>query len=458
MIKASPRLIFLELNEVNFDHVRFYCDQGRLPSLAKLIAKHGIIETTSEQRYEELEPWIQWVSAHTGLSYAEHRVFRLGDIHGHTIPQVWEVLEQAGKKVGAISPMNAANRCAEPAFFVPDPWTRGTVSGPFLLGRLYDAISQAVNDNAEGRLDAQSLIWLLIGFARFSRARRYVDYARNVLNVARGRSWAKALFLDQLLADIYLDLMDRENPEFSSLFLNAAAHIQHHYMFNSRAYDGAMRNPAWYIREVDDPVYEVYQCYDKIVGEILRKHSDKRIMIGTGLHQDPHENATFYWRLRDHAEFLERHAISFANIQPRMSRDFLVGFDAPEAAWKAERTLNSFLAQDGSPLFEVENRGDELFVMLAWPHDIGPGFVYHFDGGERRGLRDDVAFVAIKNGQHNGIGYLIDTGQNVGQNERIPLTRVPNLICEALDLDWEILLRDNFRSSPVSYSQVSPQR
>ena len=457
MNKANSSLIFLELNEVNFEYVRRYCDLGRLPTLTKLIARHGIIETTSEQRYEELEPWIQWVSAHTGLSYAEHRLFRLGDIHRHSIPQVWEVLEQAGRKVGAISPMNAANRCAAPSFFLPDPWTKGKVSGPLLLVKLFDAISQAVNDNAEGRLDTSTLFWLIAGFARFSRVRRCYDYARYVVSAARGKSWSKAIFLDRLLADAYLGLMDRDKPDFSSLFLNAAAHIQHHYMFNSRAYYGAMRNPSWYIRDVDDPVLEVYECYDKIIGEILYRHSDKRIMIGTGLHQDPHENATFYWRLQDHAEFLERHSISFTNVQPRMSRDFLVGFDDPEAAWKAERTLNSFSAQDGSPLFEVENRGDELFVMLVWPHDIGPGFVYRFDGGERRGLRDDVAFVAIKNGQHNGIGYLIDTGRNAGQNEKIPLTRVPNLICEALCLDWD-LLRDNFRSSPASHSQVSPQR
>lgn len=447
-------LIFLELNEVNFDYVRRYCEQGRLPTLAKLIERHGITETISEQNYEELEPWIQWVSAHTGLPYAEHRVFRLGDIHGHSIPQVWEVLEKAGKKIGAISPMNAANRCAEPAFFVPDPWTRGKVSGPFLLGKLYDAISQAVNDNAEGRLDASSLIWLITGFARFSRPRRYYDYARNVVSAARGNSWSKALFLDRLLADVYLDLMDRDGPEFSSLFLNAAAHIQHHYMFNSRAYEGTMKNPAWYIKEIDDPVFEAYQCYDKIIGELIDKHPSKRIMIGTGLHQDPHENATFYWRLRDHAEFLKRHAISFTNVKPRMSRDFLICFDNSDGARIAERSLYTLLAQDGSPLFQVENRGNELFVMLVWPHDIGPDFVYYFEGAERRGFRDDVAFVAIKNGQHNGIGYLIDTGRRAEPNEKIPLTSLPHLICEAFGLDWEYLVRNNFQNCPASLIQA----
>ena len=103
-------LIFLELNEVNFEFVRAYAGEGRLPTFANLIESHGFAVTESEQAYEQLEPWIQWVTAHTGKSFAEHGVFRLGDIVNHDLPQIWECFEQRGLRVGAVSPMNAKNR------------------------------------------------------------------------------------------------------------------------------------------------------------------------------------------------------------------------------------------------------------------------------------------------------------------------------------------------------------
>src|SRR6185295_3318181 len=118
---AHAPVLLLELNEVNFEYVQFYADRGLLPNLNACIQNHGLSYTTSEQKYEELEPWIQWVSAHTGLTFSEHGVFRLGDIVGHDIPQIWDRLEERGLKVGAVSPMNAKHRLRNAAFFLPDP-------------------------------------------------------------------------------------------------------------------------------------------------------------------------------------------------------------------------------------------------------------------------------------------------------------------------------------------------
>ena len=76
MNKSGKRLILLELNEINFDVVDQYLakDSARFPSLKKLLAGASI-RTSCEKKYEELEPWIQWVSVHTNKTYAEHGVF-----------------------------------------------------------------------------------------------------------------------------------------------------------------------------------------------------------------------------------------------------------------------------------------------------------------------------------------------------------------------------------------------
>ena len=104
------KLILLELNEINFDAVSFYIAKGEsLPGFIKLIDQ-GIITTSAEAEYENLEPWVQWPSVHTGKTFKEHNVFRLGDFVNSSNDQFFEKVEKAGYSVGAVSPMNASNK------------------------------------------------------------------------------------------------------------------------------------------------------------------------------------------------------------------------------------------------------------------------------------------------------------------------------------------------------------
>jgi len=403
------RLLFLELNEVNFEFVEHYARRGELPAFARLIDAHGYARTTSETVDERIEPWIQWFTVHTGLPYGEHKVFRLGDGPQSGARQIWEELSTRGLKVGAFSPMNAGNRLADAAFFVPDPWTRTSVAAPALMQRAYEAICQAVGDNAEGKIDGSSALRLALGLAAYSRPSNWLQYAR-LGTIGLRRHWARAVFLDRFLADCFLRLWKRTRPDFATLFLNGAAHIQHHYLFNSAAYQGPFRNPPWYLPPGMDPVLEVYRLYDRIVAECLALDPGMRVMMATGLHQDPVEEPVFYWRLRDHAAFLRRLGCEFERVEPRMSRDFLVGCADASQASRTENVLKRQRAPDGLPIFEVDNRGASLFVTLSYPHDIPPH------------LAADVVFVAIKNGRHNGIGYFLDSGARAApQDAPIPL-------------------------------------
>src|SRR5207248_3468402 len=132
---------------------------------------------------------------------------------------------------------------------------------------------------------------------------RWPAYVRLAMR-ARGRPWVKAIVLDELLGDLFISLLRRHKPQFASLFLNAGAHIQHHYLFNSSAYRGPRTNPKWYVPGGEDPLLEIYQAYDQLVAKIAQVYPSARLLIATGLHQEPYPNETFYWRLRDHAAFL----------------------------------------------------------------------------------------------------------------------------------------------------------
>ena len=411
------RTILVELNELNMEFVRRYVAAGHLATFGRLIDQHGLSETTSETRYEEIEPWIQWVTAHTGLPLLEHGVFRLGDICETQHRQIWEHLEELGLSVGAVSPMNAVNRTRRAAFFIPDPWTRTEVSGGRLVREFYRGLAQAVADNAKHRVELRSYLAIVMGWLAHFRSASLWRQLRAVRFQA-ARPWSRALFLDRLLADVFLTRWRRSRPAFASVFVNAAAHIQHHYMYSSTAYEGPNRNPDWYLPKGLDPLLDVYELYDEFLAELESLPGRPRLVIATGLHQDPQPEPVYYYRLRYHAAFLERLGIRASVVTPLMSRDFRLAFEDASQAAAAAQVLGSLHGRDGEALFSVDNRGSSLFVTLVYPHEISSPFVPMGTSGPLWDISRDVVFVALKNGRHNGVGYLLDTGSGINAPTR----------------------------------------
>ena len=139
-----------------------------LPGFIKLIDQ-GIITTSAEAEYENLEPWVQWPSVHTGKTFKEHNVFRLGDFVNSSNDQFFEKVEKAGYSVGAVSPMNASNKLNNPAYFIPDPWTRTPSDNSFFSKSITEAIVQAVNDNSKSKLTLKTILYLIMAFIALVR-------------------------------------------------------------------------------------------------------------------------------------------------------------------------------------------------------------------------------------------------------------------------------------------------
>ena len=135
-----------------------------------------------------------------------------------------------------------------------------------------------------------------------------------------------------------------------------------------------------------------------------------KLLVTTGLHQQPHEHLTFYWRLKEHGKFAEMIGIeNFSEILPRMSRDFLIKFHSEDDSIKAENLLNSLYASlDDHKIFEIDNRGKSLFIELIYPNDIteDASIYSKVSNFKLESFKSYLAFVAIKNGEHNGKGYL----------------------------------------------------
>ena len=400
----SRPLILLELNEINFDVIKKYIQSGiKLPAFEKLF-DDGLITTFAEQRYEELEPWIQWPSVHTGKPYSDHKVFRLGDMTDCEAPQIYELLEQFGCKVGAVSPMNVVNRLRAPAYFIPDPWTDTPSDGGFIIRSFSSALSQAVNDNSQAKITSKSKLALLAAFVRYVPIAKYwffIKYAK----ASMGKQWKKALFLDLLIHQVHLTLFKSRAPGFSSVFMNAGAHIQHHYFLNSSqvAKGDSEKNPDWYLPKDADPIFEMLIAYDHIIQDL--QSLDVELLVATGLSQQPYVDSKFYYRLKEHGSFLKKLGLVFDRVQPRMTRDFLIQFASDSLALEAAEVLGNLKTRDGKVIFgEIDVRDSELFVVLTYDREIGRKTLIDSPQGELN-ISEEVVFVAIKNGGHVTRGY-----------------------------------------------------
>ncbi|HVL58778.1 MAG TPA: hypothetical protein VM491_19945 [Burkholderiaceae bacterium] len=430
-----PPVMFIELNEIDFDLLHKYVDRGDLPNFERFFQRHGYVQTLSEDRHEHVNPWIQWPTAHTGLEFAEHGIFRMGDMYYADHEQIWERLESHGLKVGAISPFNATNKTKRAAFFMPDPWMRSAVTGPRALRWIYEAILQVTDDYANERIAAGSLARLAAGAAVCMQWRSLPSYVHDTLAYfgKRGR-WYRALVADRLLADLFIWLWRRDRPDFASLCLNAGAHLQHHYLFCSPFYRGPLRNPSWWSKEGDDPVLDAYRLYDRILGDLQRADPNARIVLCTGLHQQAHDREAHYYRLEEHERVFEALGIPYRNIHPLMTEDFVVEYDDEAAALEGQRRIEEVVASEpdvfylntgdtdlrgtstAPQVFYVDNRGATLYVQLKpTARRLPPDLSVSRDDRRIERFASQVAYAQLKNGHHAGVGYFSDSGVRAGQ-------------------------------------------
>lgn len=396
----SKNLTLYALNEINFHYLKMYADKYNLKNCKKLLdAPH--VSTKGEETYELLEPWIQWVSVHTGKEYSEHEVFRLGQKLNSQTEQIFEKIENLGYSVGAISPMNAQNRLNDATFFIPDPWIDTHPSGSILDKKLYVALKQAVNDNSSGKIKKSNTIVLLTSIVLNARPKNYFTYISLALR-ARKKRWNKALFLDLFLSDLFHGKKSKLKPSFSTLFLNSFAHIQHHYFFSSEFYKGELKNPSWYISQNQDPLKDASIIFDRILGQFI--NSKDYSIIATGLRQVPYLSKKFYYRLRNHKQFFDKIGIKYQRVRPSMTRDFEIEFACQSDLERAEQILSSATLNSENFFGDVEIQGLSIFASTTYPHEIQEKDKI-FVGGTERNIIDDMVFVALKNGMHDTCGY-----------------------------------------------------
>lgn len=269
-------------------------------------------------------------------------------------------------------------------------------------------LKQTVNDNAKGGLSLNSCFTILeIIFRTFHYKNTLILLKLIFSSIIK--PWRKSLVLDYLIHLAHMYLFKKKSPNFSSIFFNAGAHIQHHYLFNSKYIKNLPKNPKWYVNESSDPIEDMLEVYDQIIGDYLKlSKNGNQIFISTGLRQVPYSIKKFYYRLKNHSLFLNNIGIRFLKVLPRMTRDFEIIFDDDVNLINAKKILDKIkVKKNNIKVFsEIEERNKSLFITLTYPYEIKKDDQIIFDDEINLNFYNEVVFVAIKNGMHDSKGYV----------------------------------------------------
>ncbi len=431
-------LLLLQLNEINFDIVDKYLansNQNEFLNFKYVRKNFKFFNTFGEEKYENLEPWIQWTSVNLGKTFDEHKIFRLGDITNYPFEkQIFETLEEKGLKVGAICPMNTENRLVNPSYFIPDPWTETLSDNSKFSNRLSKMLKQSVNDNASGKLTFSSILTILeILIKTIDIKNTYFFIKLAVSSIIY--PWKKSLVLDYLIHMVHMKFIKKKFSNFSTIFFNSGAHIQHHFLFNSKYINEISKNPNWYIKSSSDPIEDMLRVYDRIIGNYLKiLDEENKLMISTGLRQVPYKMIKFYYRLKKHSSFLSKIGIKFVKVLPRMTRDFEIIFENEHDQRNAKVILQNIrcLNNDLKIFGEIEDRNKSLFVSLNYPNEIKKNDYIKINSDLKLNFYNEVVFVAIKNGMHDSKGYVF-CSPNLGfkaPSEAIHVSKLHDIIVD----------------------------
>lgn len=402
-------MIFLEINEFNPDLMARAAEALDARNLKRLLALTRS-ETTTDDKAERfgLDPWVQWVSIHTGKTSAEHGVGHLGDVPQLSHPQLWETLTGKGLRCGVWGAMNASKgSMRDGCFFFPDPWTFSEQAYPAELNHLL-AFPRYYSKNycdLDKKTAAQKLGQLLWFCLNPRIALQLLPLApKLVSNVLKHGMHEYLLFVlfDLVNAKLFAHYYRRTKPDFAVLFLNSLAHLQHH---------------KWTVEDgLSEEMKVAFSLFDEALGIIFDAAPfDQPLIIANAFTQFcSYSQNEFLYRQKNPEKFLQAIGLSFLKVEQAMTNDGHVFFASAAEAEKAADILRAATV-NGKPAFHVESGGktpDKVFFQVIVWEPLSQDAVMEING-QRLTFFDQFEQITRRSGSHLQTGHVFSKGIKV---------------------------------------------
>lgn len=370
---ASPVLL-LEFNELSPSLMAMFMAQGHLPNFKRLHDESLVWTTDADEAQDNLEPWIQWVTVHTGLPFDEHKVFLLGDGPKCRKARLWDILSEQGRRNWICGSMNTAYQPGFQGRLLPDPWTVGAKAfptgefDPFLR---FVTVNVQEHTNASVPLSRKDQVDFLKWMAGHGLRADTVGFIVKQLATEKltGKyHWRRAIVLDRLLWDVFRHYFRAERPDFATFFLNSTAHFQHLHWRNMDPEPFQVKPSSKEQAEYQDAVLYGYQQMDRIVGQALDlAGATHTIVFSSALGQQPclkyeEQGGKVFYRPKNFRAFTTWAGLNMPHeIQPVMSEEFHLVFESEADAQAAERQLATVRIA-GRPGLRVRREGSDIMT------------------------------------------------------------------------------------------------
>ena len=374
IMRSKQSVILLEFNELCPSLMGQFIQQGKLPNFQRFYNESAVYTTDAEEQPPNLEPWIQWVTVHTGQPYEKHQIFFLDDGHKLKFPSIWDTVSAAGLRVWVCGSMNARYDMPLNGAFLPDYWTtRQTPYPKQEFQAFFNFVKRQVQEHTN---DSASLNWqeywqfLTFMTTHGLSGATIGAIAQQLLKEKQTGKyrWQRATILDRLQWDVFRWYYRKIQPQFSTFFINSTAHFQHLHWRNMESSRFQVQPTAQEQAEYETAILGGYQAMDRLIGEALALADDQTtVMLCTALSQQPcfTYEATGGKRLYRPRRFEE--VLTFAGItgsyecSPVMAEEFFLRFDRESDAWAAEQQLAA-LQVDQQPVMRLKRQGNEIYI------------------------------------------------------------------------------------------------
>jgi hypothetical protein len=424
-------VILLEFNELTPSLVSRFIAEGKLPNFERMFNESRVFTSdASEDTVEDkrlLNPWVQWVTVHTGVNATVHGIRKLGEAAQLKQKSLTQVLTAAGRRVLIFGTMNVKHDGRVDGCVVPDPWTRGTDPYPKELTPFYRFIQKTVQDHTTGeeRLTrAEYAAFLRFMVTHGLSLSTVMAIGRQLASeVTRRYGWRRVAILDRIQWDVFRYYYRRIRPHFATFFLNSTAHLQHKFWRNMDPEPFKIRPSAGEQAELQDAVLFGYQQMDKLLGRMIGlAGTDATLVLCTALSQQPcliYEDSggkTFY-RARNVDEVLRWAGIADPyTYSPVMSEEFHLIFEDGAKASRAMQRMCA-LTVDGEQVFAATQDGARLFCGCRIIRQLPPDAVldrgtggtpvkffdmFHQGGGIKSGMHhpDGMLWIRLPDRSH----------------------------------------------------------
>jgi hypothetical protein len=410
---GPSRLFLIEFNELCPELLRQLMERGELPHFQRFYQSATVFTTDAGEEPPYLEPWIQWPTVHSGLPYAEHQVFHLGDGRRLAYKCLAELLSDAGVPVGVFGSMNL-NYDRLNGYVVPDPWDKDGTASPDWLQPCFRAVARQVQESSRGQIlsrwEKLAFGWFLVrngltAGTAWALVRQLWQERRDA-----GLRWRRAMLLDRLQYDLFRSLNRRFGVAFATFFCNSTAHFQHYHWRNMEPERFSTPPPATDHPSLHDAIPDGYRAMDRLLGRFLRDYPDAVLVLCTALSQQPWTDTTkCTFRPRQFDRFLQfaRVTVPAAAVKPVMAEQFHVECPSSETALVAEARFRE-LTVDGQPLMHIERSGAALFAgcRVNDPAALDRPVIRSSDGEQQR--FGDLFYMvhSMRSGRHHPDGVL----------------------------------------------------